>query len=216
VAHDVVGRYYDPETGQFLSVDPEVQQTLQAYLYVGDDPVNGTDSLGLGANPKECGNPSDINYNQCMVAVRAGQQKADNSLFSAIDHLDHWLGTNVRMIAHEVKNNIVEVTQIAAAGACVAATVGVCAAIVGLSLAIQFTGLTLTHRLTLESGGETVLFSAIDIAEAGIAEAVDTIDSMANPQIMKEFSIPDKAIMRILKGIIATPDVIIGVSQWQH
>ncbi len=43
----VVGRYYDPETGQFLSVDPAVQQTLNAYLYAGDDPVNAGDPLGL-------------------------------------------------------------------------------------------------------------------------------------------------------------------------
>ena len=43
-----VGRYYDPATGQFLSVDPEVEQTLEAYQYVGDDPVNATDALGLG------------------------------------------------------------------------------------------------------------------------------------------------------------------------
>ena len=32
-----VGRYYHPQTGQFLSVDPEVQQTQQAYPYAGDD-----------------------------------------------------------------------------------------------------------------------------------------------------------------------------------
>jgi hypothetical protein len=29
----VIGRYYDPQTGQFLSVDPQLQQTHQAYLY---------------------------------------------------------------------------------------------------------------------------------------------------------------------------------------
>ena len=43
----VVGRYYDPQTGQFLSVDPMVEQTRQAYLYSGDDPVNGIDPSGL-------------------------------------------------------------------------------------------------------------------------------------------------------------------------
>ncbi len=42
-----VDRYYDPATGQFLSVDPDVQQTLQAYLYASDDPVNGIDPSGL-------------------------------------------------------------------------------------------------------------------------------------------------------------------------
>jgi hypothetical protein len=45
--HDVVGRYYDPATGQFLSVDPNVEQTLEAYLYVADNPVSGHDPTGM-------------------------------------------------------------------------------------------------------------------------------------------------------------------------
>ena len=36
----LIGRYYDPGTGQFLSVDPMVEQTQQACVYAGDDPVN--------------------------------------------------------------------------------------------------------------------------------------------------------------------------------
>ncbi|MGD0442225.1 MAG: RHS repeat-associated core domain-containing protein [Acidimicrobiales bacterium] len=44
--HVVVGRYYDPQTGQFLSVDPMVQQTDQAYVYVVDNPVSLTDPTG--------------------------------------------------------------------------------------------------------------------------------------------------------------------------
>ena len=42
-----VNRYYDPGTGQFLTVDPLVQETGQPYAYTGDDPVNGADPLGL-------------------------------------------------------------------------------------------------------------------------------------------------------------------------
>jgi len=40
-------RYYDPATRQFLSRDPPVALTESAYGYVGDDPLNGTDPLGL-------------------------------------------------------------------------------------------------------------------------------------------------------------------------
>jgi RHS repeat-associated protein len=40
-------RYYDSATGQFVSVDPMVNETNQPYLYAGDDPVNGADPLGL-------------------------------------------------------------------------------------------------------------------------------------------------------------------------
>ena len=40
-------RYYDPGTGQFISVDTLVGMTRQPYAYVGGDPVNGADPMGL-------------------------------------------------------------------------------------------------------------------------------------------------------------------------
>jgi RHS repeat-associated protein len=43
----LVNRYYDPSTGQFLSVDPDVAQTLEPYAYGGDDPVLNVDPTGL-------------------------------------------------------------------------------------------------------------------------------------------------------------------------
>ena len=71
--HDVVGRYYDPQTGQFLSVDPEVEQTEQAFIYVGDDPLNAIDPSGLG-----CGwNPFcyiGSAYDKVHKAVHAAEQ----------------------------------------------------------------------------------------------------------------------------------------------
>jgi RHS repeat-associated protein len=42
----LIGRYYDPATGQFLSVDPLVDETGQPYAYTGDDPVNRVDPSG--------------------------------------------------------------------------------------------------------------------------------------------------------------------------
>jgi RHS repeat-associated protein len=44
----LINRYYDPATGQFLSVDPAVSLTQSAYSYANGDPVNGIDTLGLG------------------------------------------------------------------------------------------------------------------------------------------------------------------------
>ena len=43
----VIGRYYDPATGQFLNLDPLVDETGQPYAYTGDDPVDGVDPSGM-------------------------------------------------------------------------------------------------------------------------------------------------------------------------
>jgi RHS repeat-associated protein len=42
----LIGRYYDPQSGQFLSVDPLVDETGEPYSYTGGDPVNETDPSG--------------------------------------------------------------------------------------------------------------------------------------------------------------------------
>jgi RHS repeat-associated protein len=51
--HDFRARWYDAHTGRFLSVDPIIQQpadpqTLNAYGYVRNNPVNNVDPTGLG------------------------------------------------------------------------------------------------------------------------------------------------------------------------
>ena len=42
----LVHRYYDPTTGQFLTVDPDLQETLQPYSYSSENPVSGNDPTG--------------------------------------------------------------------------------------------------------------------------------------------------------------------------
>ena len=45
-------RYYDPTTGQFLTADPLVSITGQAFAFAGDDPVNLRDPSGMaGGGP---------------------------------------------------------------------------------------------------------------------------------------------------------------------
>jgi RHS repeat-associated protein len=43
----LLNRYYDPSTDQFLSIDPDVAETGQPYVYTNDDPLNSADPLGL-------------------------------------------------------------------------------------------------------------------------------------------------------------------------
>jgi RHS repeat-associated protein len=43
----LVNRYYNPQTGSFLSADPLVDATMQEYEYANDDPVRITDPSGM-------------------------------------------------------------------------------------------------------------------------------------------------------------------------
>jgi len=38
--------WYQPQTGQFTSVDPSFSETDQAYEYAGNDPINSSDPSG--------------------------------------------------------------------------------------------------------------------------------------------------------------------------
>ena len=42
-----INRYYDYATDSFVSVDPDLQSTVQAYVFTNDNPLNATDPLGL-------------------------------------------------------------------------------------------------------------------------------------------------------------------------
>ena len=72
----LINRYYDPATGQFVSVDPDASQTLQPYRYADGNPIMDIDPAGLYAilyKPR-CGRDGCINItkrcgsdNKCML-----------------------------------------------------------------------------------------------------------------------------------------------------
>ncbi len=73
-----VDRYYDPATDQFMSVDPDVMETGQPYAFTGDDPLNGSDPLGL-CNPVN----NHVYKGPCTkrdkAAIRAAARRAEAS-----------------------------------------------------------------------------------------------------------------------------------------
>jgi len=50
----LINRYFDPTTDQFLSIDPNINSTGQAYVFENDNPANGTDPLGEKFSPAGC------------------------------------------------------------------------------------------------------------------------------------------------------------------
>jgi len=62
-APTVVHRYYDPQTGQFLTFDPLVDETMHAYAYASDDPIDNADPSGLcsqNASESASGGPPPV------------------------------------------------------------------------------------------------------------------------------------------------------------
>jgi len=70
-------RYYDPATGQFLTVDPLVDVTGKPYAYAVDNPLNATDPWGLA----NCWDPR--NFASCGGSAAQAAGDAANVPFQA-------------------------------------------------------------------------------------------------------------------------------------
>jgi hypothetical protein len=82
----LVGRYYDPQTGQFVSVDPLVDQTEAPYAYVKGDPVDGTDPLGLVCVLGVCTHSFDP-----MASLDAIVNIGRGATFGLTDRIANWI-----------------------------------------------------------------------------------------------------------------------------
>ena len=104
-------RYYDPTTGQLLSIDPDVAITDTPYAYVIGDPVNATDASGkipiaLGG----CGNPH--NLAACVAAARrSGTMKG-----LTLKQVWTWIYSNRGMIVSVVAIGICVAAALPTAG----------------------------------------------------------------------------------------------------
>ena len=76
-----INRYYDPMTGQFVSVDRELPSTRQPYSYSKDNPIESNDPLGLSAGP-DCTHGWPWNeYSLCIKIDGSG---------TWVDHITTW------------------------------------------------------------------------------------------------------------------------------
>ena len=101
-AHRVcVARYYDPVTGQFLSLDPDVAETDAPFNYAGDNPVNEDDPLGLG-----CGltTPWDCIHGVVRVAKHGTQYLID--AVTDPNYLLYWGSLDLNGLNHWVLSSL--------------------------------------------------------------------------------------------------------------
>ena len=70
----LIHRYYDPTTGQFMTVDPLVAQTMVPYVYGGNNSVNENDPTGELSGSSEMSAPLDSSTNVELPGVPGGIQ----------------------------------------------------------------------------------------------------------------------------------------------
>ncbi len=83
-------RVYDPATGQFLTVDPEVGTTRAPYYYAGDNPLNEADPTGLG-NWLNLGIPSPGEVAESLNPIKYYEEEIESyengcGYFASVEH----------------------------------------------------------------------------------------------------------------------------------
>jgi hypothetical protein len=171
-----INRYYDPATGQFVSVDPMVNETNQPYAYAGDDPVNGVDPAGL------CNTPGVIGYypGPCATtgqqAIAAEQYIQSNAAFSSGDGFSITKGFDaLESAAESAVKNPGTALEVVAAGVCIVASAGTCAGFVVLATGVELLQQGGQGDLTATNAAGTLLLGATDLLSAGITGLVDKI-----------------------------------------
>jgi hypothetical protein len=118
-----INRYYDPSTDSFISVDPDVQQTDQPYVFVNGDPLNATDPLGL----------------QGGAGIEAAQEYR-NAVAKKCDGHPERDGCRGLDLGVDLTKAVVFTGALIGGAACVAATAGICGAAAFTVGGIEFSG----------------------------------------------------------------------------
>ncbi len=82
-------RFYDPATGDFMSVDPLQEITSNDYLYAANNPINAIDPSGKWCFPPWDGSQCDNPGTEAVQAVQTGHVCTifDSGCSSALDNL---------------------------------------------------------------------------------------------------------------------------------
>lgn len=178
----LINRYYDPTTDQFLSIDPDVAETNQPYVFTNDDPLNAEDPLGLsGIDP--CTNTKKSCTSQ--------DKKAEASLIAAAKSLVHAVSV--------VATHPGDVVTAVAIGACIAGSGGLCA---GLTIA------ALGARVVQRSEEGVPLNSPSNYLDVGITTA--SFGLLSGPVELGAGAVDDSATASIILRIHASLPSIFG------
>jgi len=96
-------RWYDPQSGRFLSEDPAgLQGGLNLYMFGGNDPVNQSDPIGLCSPMPQCLYGWGSLHEQWKAFVAGAQQAANSVVNSIINNLRESLDRTAACLADPV------------------------------------------------------------------------------------------------------------------
>lgn len=103
----VVNRYYDPDTDQFMSLDPDIAETNQPYVFTNDDPLNAEDPMGLRPDP--CLG-TWVKTSSGMSCENVKNVDKENTLSLIEESLDGLglTGTEIKTLAKEISTKLDE------------------------------------------------------------------------------------------------------------
>ena len=97
----LVNRYYDPATGQFMSVDPDLAQTQQPYQYADGNPVSETDPTGDSATVTE-----NTYYQNNCIHPSCGPNGCTAPVSDAYESPDDISGPGCNLVATELQDAV--------------------------------------------------------------------------------------------------------------